>query len=100
MGGSAIGGDLLAGLVELEHAPPVQVIRGYQLPSWIGPDTLVIASSYSGNTEETLSAYREACLRGACLVAMTSGVKSGRPTGTGCQSRGAGRPCPNTGGNR
>ena len=73
MGGSAIGGDLLAGLLELEDAPPVQVIRGYQLPSWIGSNTLVLASSYSGNTEETLSAYREARLRGACLVAMTSG---------------------------
>ncbi|MCZ6615468.1 MAG: bifunctional phosphoglucose/phosphomannose isomerase [Chloroflexi bacterium] len=73
MGGSAIGGDLLAGLAGLEEAPPIHVVRDYILPSWVGPKTLVIASSYSGNTEETLSAYRQARERGAPLVAMTSG---------------------------
>ena len=44
-----------------------------RLPAWIGPETLVIASSYSGDTEETLSAYYQARERGALLLAMTSG---------------------------
>jgi glucose/mannose-6-phosphate isomerase len=73
MGGSAIGGDLIAGLAELEEAPPVHVVRDYSSPSWVGPKILVIASSYSGNTEETLSAYRQALQQGALLMAMTSG---------------------------
>ncbi len=73
MGGSAIGGDLLAGLAEQEKAPLVHVVRGYTLPAWVGPTTLTIVSSYSGNTEETLSAYHQAVEQGALLVAMTSG---------------------------
>ena len=73
MGGSAMGGELVAGLAELEATVPVHVVRDYTLPAWIGPETLVIASSYSGDTEETLSAYRQARERGALLLAMTSG---------------------------
>ena len=73
MGGSAMGGELLAGLAELEAAVPVHVVRDYTLPAWIGPETLVVASSYSGDTEETLSAYRQARERGALPLAMTSG---------------------------
>ena len=53
MGGSAIGGDLVRALVETESPVPFAVIRGYELPAWVGEKTLVIASSYSGGTEET-----------------------------------------------
>ena len=73
MGGSAIGGDLIAGLTNLEGGPPVTVLRSYSLPSWVGPKTMAIASSYSGNTEETLAMYRQAQERGAHLVAVTGG---------------------------
>ncbi len=73
MGGSAMGGELLAGLAELEAAVPVHVVRDYTLPAWVGPETLVVAASYSGDTEEILSAYRQARERGALLLAMTSG---------------------------
>ena len=73
MGGSAIGGDLIAGLAPLESGPPVTVLRDYRVPSWVGPETLAIASSYSGNTEETLAMYSEARARGARLVAITGG---------------------------
>ncbi|MBI4199574.1 MAG: bifunctional phosphoglucose/phosphomannose isomerase [Chloroflexi bacterium] len=73
MGGSAIGGDLLAGLAALEEAPPIVVSRDYSLPRWVGPTTLVLVSSYSGDTPETLSAYRQARQQGACMVAITSG---------------------------
>ena len=59
MGGSAIGGDLvLAALPEL--AVPAAVVRGYRLPAWIGPATLVVAASYSGDTEETLACATQA----------------------------------------
>ena len=74
MGGSAIGGDYLAALVS--HASPVPVIvnRGYDLPAYVsGPDVLVIASSNSGNTEETLAAYDIAKARGTKLMAVTTG---------------------------
>ena len=52
MGGSAIGGDLAAALLEGELKVPMTVHRDYGLPGYVGRDSLVIASSYSGNTEE------------------------------------------------
>lgn len=73
MGGSAIGGDLVRSLAA-PHAPyPIVVNRGYDLPAWVGPRTLVVASSHSGNTEETLAAADLAHARGARLVAITTG---------------------------
>jgi len=73
MGGSAIGGELLKALVEPECPVPIAVNREYDLPAYVGPGTLVVASSYSGNTEETLSACRLAAERGARVVAVTTG---------------------------
>ncbi|MBI4298388.1 MAG: bifunctional phosphoglucose/phosphomannose isomerase [Chloroflexi bacterium] len=73
MGGSAIGGDLIAGLASLEEAPSITPVRDYLLPNWVGPQTLVVVSSYSGDTEETLSAFMEALDRGAKIVAITRG---------------------------
>ena len=73
MGGSAIGGDLVRGLVEPTAPVPFAVNRGYRLPGWVGRRSLVIASSYSGGTEETLSAFGEARERGARVLVVTSG---------------------------
>lgn len=73
MGGSAIGGDLVRTLVEPSASVPFVVNRGYTLPGWVGERTLVVASSYSGGTEETLSAFGEARKRGARILAVTSG---------------------------
>ena len=73
MGGSSIGGDLLADLASLETAPPIHIHRDYDLPSHADESTLVIASSYSGNTAETLSGFRRALGKRAMLVAVTSG---------------------------
>ncbi|HEY68323.1 MAG TPA: bifunctional phosphoglucose/phosphomannose isomerase [Thermoflexia bacterium] len=76
MGGSAIGGALLQGLVAGECTIPITVVRGYDLPAFIrGPDYLVIGCSYSGNTEETLSAFGEALERGTRPVAVTTDGK-------------------------
>ena len=73
MGGSAIGGDLVRTLIEPECPIPFQSVRNYDLPGWIGEKTLVIVSSYSGGTEETLSAFAQALERGATVVVVTSG---------------------------
>lgn len=78
MGGSAIGGDLAAAVVA-EHNPlPLHVLRDYGLPAYADQHTLVIASSYSGNTEETLSSFRAAHERGCALVAVTTGGELAR----------------------
>ncbi len=71
MGGSAIGGDLLADLASLEESVPITVCRNYHIPSYVDETTLVLACSYSGNTEETLSAYQQALARGVKVVAIT-----------------------------
>jgi glucose/mannose-6-phosphate isomerase len=73
MGGSAIGGDLATALVAGELRVPMSVHRDYGLPAYVGRDSLVITSSYSGNTEETLSSFEEARKRGAKIVAITTG---------------------------
>ncbi len=76
MGGSAIGGDLLAAALSQRAKLSVTVIRGYELPCWAqGEETLVIASSFSGNTEETLSAYQHALEQNAHILGITTGGK-------------------------
>ncbi len=76
MGGSAIGADLLNAYIEPLCSVPVSVFRDYVLPAWAsGPHTLVIASSHSGNTEETLSAFEEATKRGCLRLAISTGGK-------------------------
>ncbi len=73
MGGSAIGGDLLAGLAFLKSSVPISICRDYRLPSYVDEHTLVLACSYSGETEETLAAFRQALKQGAKVAAVTSG---------------------------
>jgi glucose/mannose-6-phosphate isomerase len=74
MGDSIIAADLLAALAEPSCPTPIFVNRDYNLPAFAtGSDTLVIAMSYSGTTEETLSAAHQAAERGAQLLAITAG---------------------------
>ena len=75
LGGSAIGADLVKSYLYFESKIPVMVCREYDLPAYVGDRTLVFISSYSGNTEETLSAYREAKKTGSCIIAISSGGK-------------------------
>ncbi len=75
MGGSAVAGDFLARLLEGRSAAPFTVIRGYQVPAFVGPDTLFIASSHSGDTEETLSAATAALRKGARILCIATGGK-------------------------
>ena len=79
MGGSASGARLAVGVLGPRLTRPFVVADGYSLPGWTGPSTLVLASSYSGNTEETLSAYEQAVSRGAPrMVATTGGALAAR----------------------
>lgn len=73
LGGSAAGGDLVAALMAMEGSVPFFVNRDYALPRWVGQGSLVIAASYSGNTEETISAYLDARRKGASLLVVSSG---------------------------
>ncbi len=73
MGGSAVGGDLLSGLVAGESKVPLLVHRGYALPAYVDSRTLVIASSYSGMTEETLAAFESSLKKGAKNLVITTG---------------------------
>lgn len=73
MGGSAIGGDVAHRLALAEGKAPVWVHRDYGLPPFITDNTLVIASSYSGNTEETISAFTQSLKTKAKKLALTSG---------------------------
>lgn len=72
MGGSAVGGDILKAYMH-DSRVPVFVIKDYSIPNFVDESTLFFAVSYSGNTEETLSAYAEAVKRKAKIVAVTSG---------------------------
>ena len=60
IGGSAIGGDVVRLLISSSNNIPITVSRNYNLPSWVDENSLVICSSYSGNTEETLSSFDDA----------------------------------------
>lgn len=73
MGGSGIGGDLLKVFFDLTSDKPWTVLRDYRLPAWVDKSTLVILSSYSGNTLEIKSVFQEAVRRGVPVMAQTSG---------------------------
>ncbi len=73
MGGSAIGGDILRVYAAGKSRVPILVNRDYRLPAWVNAHTLVVVMSYSGGTEESLSAYDEAGKRKAQRIVVTSG---------------------------
>jgi glucose/mannose-6-phosphate isomerase len=76
MGGSAIGSDLLAAYAEPQLRAAWITHRDYELPAWArGNETLIICSSHSGNTEETLSAYAAAKAAGCRILAISTGGK-------------------------
>ena len=73
LGGSAIGGDLLRSYLADEMKIPIAVSRHYFVPAYVNNRSLVIVSSYSGNTEETISSYKDATARRAKILCITSG---------------------------
>ena len=78
LGGSAIGGDLLRSYLADDIKVPFIVNRNYELPSFVGKGTLVIISSYSGNTEETISAHKDATKRKAMVLCISTGGETAR----------------------
>jgi glucose/mannose-6-phosphate isomerase len=73
LGGSAIGADLVKSYLYFESKLTITVCREYELPAYVDDSTLVFIASYSGNTEETLSAYRQAKEKKSTLIAISSG---------------------------
>jgi glucose/mannose-6-phosphate isomerase len=75
LGGSGIGGSIVAELVVANANVPINVTKGYFIPAYVNENTLVIVSSYSGNTEETLQCMELAIAKNAKIVAVTSAGK-------------------------
>ncbi len=73
MGGSAIGGEFMHRIATLENRLPVWIHRDYGLPPFVDKDTLLIFSSYSGNTEETISSFTESLKTEAKKLVLTAG---------------------------
>ena len=75
LGGSGIGGTIISELIADTCKVPITINKDYFLPEFVNENTLVIVSSYSGNTEETLSAMQIAISKKAQIVCITSGGK-------------------------
>ncbi|HNR18982.1 MAG TPA: bifunctional phosphoglucose/phosphomannose isomerase [Bacteroidia bacterium] len=75
LGGSGIGGTIIAQICEKELGVPLNVSKDYSIPNYVNEHTLLIASSYSGNTEETLESLEMALKQKAKIVCVTSGGK-------------------------
>lgn len=75
MGGSANAGKIIQSLIETDSKIPLIIYSDYGLPFWVNKRTLVIANSYSGNTEETLSGYEEAKNAGVKVIGISTGGK-------------------------
>lgn len=75
LGGSGIGGSIVAEIVSDKAIVPINVTKGYFIPAYINESSLVIISSYSGNTEETVNAMQLALAKKAKVVCVTSGGK-------------------------
>ncbi|MGE5355176.1 MAG: bifunctional phosphoglucose/phosphomannose isomerase [Deltaproteobacteria bacterium] len=73
MGGSGIAGKFVSEIMKIHGTVPVTVINSYEIPSWVDESTLALVSSYSGNTEETLEAYRKLVIKKANIIVITSG---------------------------
>lgn len=78
MGGSAIGGDLVGSYLSRTLSVPLFVNRSYELPAFANDSMLIIASSYSGTTEETLSAFEQAVSKKLPIFCITTGGTLGR----------------------
>jgi glucose/mannose-6-phosphate isomerase len=75
LGGSGIGGSIVAQLVSEVAAYPITTNKDYIIPSFVNENTLVVCCSYSGNTEETIKMYEQAAKKGAEIAIISSGGK-------------------------
>lgn len=77
MGGSALGGRIIDSLLVDRVRTPIEIVNDYRLPNYVGSDSLVVVSSYSGDTEETLSVLDDAIKKNATVFGITTGGKLG-----------------------
>ncbi len=82
IGGSAFGAEVVQNYVRATASVPLQIVRNYELPAFVSENTLLIFSSYSGNTEETLSVVEKAKEKNLSFLAISSGGKLGKLTPT------------------
>ena len=76
MGGSGMAASIIEQIIEYgAHALPCKVIKDYTIPGWVDGKTLMVVASYSGNTEETITAMKKGLEAGAHMLAITSGGK-------------------------
>ena len=75
LGGSGIGGTIVKDLISKDISIPIETSKGYDIPGFVNEKTLVVACSYSGNTEETLSALNKCLEKNAEVVIVCSGGK-------------------------
>ena len=75
LGGSGIGADFVASFIREHASIPYLVGKGYDIPAYVGPNSIAIASSYSGNTEETLRSFEQMRAAGARIIVVSSGGK-------------------------
>ncbi len=75
LGGSAMGADIIRSYLVDECGIPIYVVRDYTIPKFLDKDSLVFTTSYSGNTEETISMYKQAKIRRANIIVISSGGK-------------------------
>lgn len=75
LGGSAFGGEIVRNYIANQANVPFDIFRDYSIPAYVSPETLLLTSSYSGNTEETLSSLDAALPRNPKIVAVSSGGK-------------------------
>ncbi|MCB0510416.1 MAG: bifunctional phosphoglucose/phosphomannose isomerase [Bacteroidetes bacterium] len=75
LGGSGIGANFVKDVVYSKISIPLEIVKGYTLPAYVSEKTLVIISSYSGNTEETVACLEEAVNRNARVVGISSNGK-------------------------
>lgn len=73
MGGSAIGGDVAKVLAQNTNSVSIVINRSYNIPAWVGSNTLILASSYSGETEETLNAFAQCKERNCPMIVLSTG---------------------------
>ena len=73
MGGSGIGGMIAKDILQEHMTKPIDFCKGYDLPNYVNEQSLVICSSYSGNTEETLTLFDQAVAKNAQLISICSG---------------------------
>jgi len=73
MGASALAGEVVSDYADSTAGFPITVVRGIELPGWVGHETVVICVSYSGNTKEVLMAYDEARAKGCTIICITVG---------------------------